>query len=96
MILLSFLLLAAIFVSEACPVGFYGWSCDKKCSEFCGGNGACGKYTGFCSSGCLPKYWGFECDKACSRYCAGSGKCNRYTSFCDDGCKPGSSTYFCF
>ncbi|XP_061180374.1 scavenger receptor class F member 2-like [Saccostrea echinata] len=93
MVLLTFLFLSVILVSEACPMGFYGWSCNKKCG-FCGGNGSCNKYTGFCQNDCLPKYHGLQCQDSCSPNCGGSGKCNRYTGFCDE-CKTGYAGIFC-
>lgn len=82
--------------NEACLNGFYGEKCSKQCGNCRGGDLACNKVDGVCTSGCEEDYQGEKCDLppqpvnlSCVNCFGGLNACAHDTFVCQRGCIKG-------
>ena len=79
---------------NACKFGYYGYICDKQCSENCVDQ-ICEQADGKCSNGCNDGFHGVHCHLTCPQNCEdlrciqGTGECES----CIDGWYDISVTY---
>lgn len=46
------------YLTPACPYGYFGQNCARKCIDTCAG---CNHRDGLCDYGCLPGWVGYFC-----------------------------------
>ncbi|XP_053394311.1 multiple epidermal growth factor-like domains protein 11 [Mercenaria mercenaria] len=79
--------------NSECLPGWYGETCNIKCSNTCSGN-VCKTLSGYCNNGCSAGWYGDTCEKTCSSSCSNK-TCNQTSGFCQNGCSPGSYGDMC-
>lgn len=47
-----------------CPIGYYGRTCENRCSEHCSVSRKCDSVTGQCYEGCQPGWYTKTCDQS--------------------------------
>jgi len=75
---------------QGCKPGFYGFMCEKNCTDQCY---SCNKNTGACDV-CKTGFYGDECTSTCSSNCVSNSNgqitCNKTNGGCDSGqCQTG-------
>lgn len=60
-ILYSIMCILFSFFPECMP-GFYGYNCERQCSQNCNATTGCDKITGHCVGGCKTGWRGMFCD----------------------------------